>query len=233
MELKELHPWNVTPQEARGIQQQLSQQVLRENQVPVGARLIAGVDISGVNRQGLATGAVVVLDVPTFTIREIRTVQAVPPMKYVPGLLSFREVPVLVKALETLDTIPDLIMVDGQGIAHPRRFGIASHLGLLMDLPSIGCGKSILTGKHETLDEHRGAQVPLMDRQDHLGTVLRTRTSVSPVYVSVGHKIDLDTAVKWVLSCCRDYRLPEPTRLAHQAAAGRLAPPSPNGESAG
>lgn len=233
MELKELHPWNVTPQEARGIQQQLSQQVLRENQVPVGARLIAGVDISGVNRQGLATGAVVVLDVPTFTIREVRTVQAVPPMKYVPGLLSFREVPVLVKALETLDTIPDLIMVDGQGIAHPRRFGIASHLGLLMDLPSIGCGKSILTGKHETLEEHRGAQVPLMDRQDHLGTALRTRTSVSPVYVSVGHKIDLDTAVRWVLSCCRGYRLPEPTRLAHQAAAGRLAPPSPNGASAG
>jgi deoxyribonuclease V len=232
MKLKELHPWNVPPQEARSIQTQLAQQVERENHVPVGARLIAGVDISGVNRQGLATGAVVVLDVPTFTIREVRTVEAVPPMKYVPGLLSFREVPVLVKALETLDTIPDLIMVDGQGVAHPRRFGIASHLGLIMDLPSIGCGKSILIGKHDALDEHRGAQVPLMDRQDHLGTVLRTRTNISPVYVSVGHKIDLDNAVRWVLSCCRGYRLPEPTRLAHQAAAGRLRFPSPNGTSA-
>lgn len=232
MKLKELHSWDIPPQEARSLQQQLSQKVVRENHVPVGARLIAGVDISGINRQGLATGAVVVLDVPTFTIKEVRTVQAVPPMKYQPGLLSFREVPVLVKALETLDTVPDLVMVDGQGVAHPRRFGIASHLGLLMDLPSIGCGKSILTGKHESLDEHRGAQVPLMDRQDHLGTVLRTRTDVAPVYVSVGHKIDLDTAVKWVLSCTRGYRLPEPTRLAHQAAAGRLPPPSPNGASA-
>lgn len=224
MKLKELHPWDVPPQEARSIQQQLAAEVSLENLVPLGARLVAGVDISGVNRQGLATGAVVVLDVPTFTVREIRTVQTEPSMPYIPGLLSFREVPVLVNALESLSLVPDIIMVDGQGMAHPRRFGIACHLGLLMDLPTIGCGKSILTGKHDPLDAERGSQVPLLDRGDHIGTVLRTRTDVAPIYVSVGHKVDLESAVRWVLSCCRSKRIPEPTRLAHQAAAGRLRP---------
>ena len=150
--------------------------------------------------------------------------QARPRLPYIPGLLSFRETPVLADALEALTTAPDIIMVDGQGYAHPRRFGIACHIGLLADTPTVGCAKSILRGRHATLGREEGAQAPLVDGGEVVGMALRTRADVPPVYVSVGHKVDLDSATCWVLACCRGRRLPEPTRLAHQAAAGQFTP---------
>ena len=143
-------------------------------------------------------------------------------MPYVPGLLSFRETPVLVKALERLRRTPDLIIVDGQGTAHPRSFGVACHVGLIADTPTIGCGKSRLTGKHGPLPSEAGSQADLVHKGRVVGRAVRTRTGVSPVFVSVGHKIDLESAVKWVLACCRGRKVPETTRLAHRAAAGLL-----------
>jgi deoxyribonuclease V len=135
--------------------------------------------------------------------------------------------PPLLAALEKLVLTPDLFLVDGQGVAHPRRFGIASHLGLLLDTPTIGCAKSILRGKHGPLPDPAGSWVPLLDGEEVVGAAVRTRQGVTPIYVSIGHKVDLPTAIAWATACCRGFRLPEPTRLAHQAAAGRLATKEP------
>lgn len=224
MRLKRLHPWQVTPEEAIAIQRRLASRVSFASRAPPEVRHVAGVDISPPNDQGAATGAVVVLQFPSLEVLEVSVSQAAPGMPYVPGLLSFREVPVLAGAFEALTLTPDVIMVDGQGIAHPRRFGIACHLGLLADVPTVGCAKSILRGKHGPLDPEQGSWVPLVDRGETVGVALRTRFAVSPIYVSVGHKADLELAVGWVLACCRGRRIPEPTRLAHEAAAGRLEP---------
>lgn len=135
-------------------------------------------------------------------------------MPYIPGLLSFREAPCVLGAFARLQQQPDLVMVDGQGIAHPRRLGIASHLGLWLELPTIGCGKSILTGHHRTLGEEAGSWVPLVDNDETIGAVVRTRTHVKPMIISLGHRISLETSLRYVLACCRGYRLPEPTRQA-------------------
>jgi deoxyribonuclease V len=141
---------------------------------------------------------------------------------YVPGLLSFREAPLVIAACEELEHDPDLIMVDGQGIAHPRRFGIASHLGLLWDKPTIGCAKSRLCGQHKSPTPEAGSYVELLDNGEVIGAVLRTKLGAQPLYISIGHKVDLKAAILWVLKCCRGQRLPEPTRLAHLAASDRL-----------
>jgi deoxyribonuclease V len=143
-----------------------------------------------------------------------------PGFPYVPGLLTFREAPLVLDAFDRIATTPDLILVDGQGIAHPRRFGIASHLGLLFDIPTIGCAKSRLCGEHEGPPLQAPASSPLTDEGELIGAVLRTKTGCKPLYISIGHRIDLPTAVERVLACCRGYRLPEPTRLAHLAAGG-------------
>jgi deoxyribonuclease V len=140
----------------------------------------------------------------------------------VPGLLTFREAPLILAAFEKLKVAPDLVIVDGQGIAHPRRIGLASHLGLCLGLPTIGCAKSRLCGEHEMPGFEAGSYAELRDNGEVIGVVLRTRAGVKPVYVSIGHLIDLPSAVRTVLDCCRGYRLPEPTRLAHQAAGGNL-----------
>ncbi len=187
-------------------------------------RYIAGVDIS-VNRfSKTGTGAVVVLTFPALRVAEIQVVTDRINFPYVPGLLSFREAPLLLAAFEKLKLKPDIVMVDGQGVAHPRRFGIASHLGLLLGIPTIGCAKSRLCGEHDTPDVKAGSFAELKDGGKVIGAVLRTRYNVKPLYVSIGHMIDLPDAVKWVMACCRGYRLPEPTRLAHQAAGGNLKP---------
>jgi deoxyribonuclease V len=141
---------------------------------------------------------------------------------YVPGLLSFREAPLILAALEKITAVPDLIMVDGQGIAHPRRMGLASHLGLFLGVPTIGCAKSRLCGECEEPGNEPGSYADLTDKGEVIGATLRTRAGVKPVYVSIGHMIDLPSAMHWVLACCRGYRLPEPTRLAHQAAGANL-----------
>jgi len=181
---------------------------------------IAGVDISVNKAQEMATGAVIILSYPELRLVEIKIVNGKPGFPYVPGLLSFRESPLILAACEKLTITPDLILVDGQGVAHPRRMGLASHLGLFLNTPTIGCAKSRLCGSHKEPDVEPGSYVELIDSGEIIGAALRTKLGVKPVYVSVGHKVDLQTAVHWVLECCRGYRLPEPTRLAHLAAAG-------------
>lgn len=220
MKVQQLHPWQVTPKQAEEIQLQLAAQVSAKNEVTL-PHLIAGVDISQPNSSGIATGAVVVLHYPELTLVETKVVKHKPNFPYIPGLLSFRESPLILAACQQLASSPDLVLVDGQGIAHPRRLGIASHLGLLLDTPTIGCAKSRLCGSHEAVNEEPGSLSLLRDRGDILGAVLRTRAHASPIYVSIGHKIDLDSAIYWVMQCCHGYRIPEPLRLAHLAAGGR------------
>lgn len=219
MKARQLHSWRMDPQQAREIQRRLAAQVIRTNELAAPG-LIAGVDISG-ERDGVAVAAVVVLSYPEMKLVEAQVAEGRPGFPYVPGLLSFRESPLIVAACEKLVCEPDLLLVDGQGIAHPRRLGIASHLGLLFDLPSVGCAKSILCGKHGPLDE--SGQAEIVDGDEVIGMAVRTKGGARPVYVSIGHKVDLAAAVQWVRECCRGFRLPEPTRLAHLAAGGKLA----------
>lgn len=220
MNILRLHDWHVTTSQAIQIQKELTGQVSRTGDV--NPRLIAGVDISVDRLSGTGTGAVVVLNYPGLEIVEVQVVTDRIEFPYVPGLLSFREAPLVLAACEKLAVNPDLFIVDGQGIAHPRRIGLASHLGLFWDTPTIGCAKSRLCGTHELPGDKAGSYAELIDKNDIIGAVLRTRTGVKPVYVSIGHKIGLPSAINWVLACCRSYRLPEPTRLAHQAAGGNL-----------
>lgn len=213
------HPWNVTTAEAREIQQQFRSRVVRRGR-PRNVRHVAGVDISV--RENRAIAAIVVLNFADLKVVEVATVEQKVPFPYVPGLLSFREIPSILAAAEKLTSRVDLLLLDGQGIAHPRRFGLASHLGVLLDKPTIGCAKTRFIGTHDEPAEEAGCYTDLWDGEELIGAVLRTRDNVKPMYISVGHKVDLPTALDLVLDCCAGYRLPEPTRLAHQAA-GRLA----------
>jgi len=223
MEVARLHSWKVSTARARDIQIELAGRVSRINEV-INPRLIAGADIS-VNRvAGVATGAVVVLNYPELELVESSVVKGELELPYIPGLLSFRESPLILAACEKLTLTPDLILADGQGIAHPRRLGLACHLGLFLNTPTIGCAKSRLCGCHEVPGSEPGNYTELMDGGEIIGAALRTRLGVKPVYVSIGYKIDLQAAVHWVLACCWGYRLPEPTRLAHLAAGGNLKP---------
>jgi deoxyribonuclease V len=218
-----VHPWNVSPAEAVEIQRQLRHRVLIE---PVNCRLetVAGVDVSV--KQGRARAAVVLHSYPALV--PLGATQADMPVSfpYVPGLLAFREGPVVLAALEQLEVQPDVLMFDAQGFAHPRRMGLATHLGVLLDMPAVGCAKSRLCGAHGLLGEQKGSWTPLVDEGEVIGAVVRTRTGVSPVFVSVGHRMDLETAVSLVLGCATRYRLPEPTRWAHRVAGGGSLPPT-------
>lgn len=221
MKVTELHDWQMSTAQAREIQQRLAGQVCTRDELgPV--RLIAGVDISAAGPSGIARGAVVVLSYPQLELVETRISEGKPGFPYVPGLLSFRECPLILQACRKLVLTPDLVLVDGQGMAHPRRMGIACHLGLFLDTPTIGCAKSILCGQHRTLPPQAGSCVEMADKGEVVGAALRTKDGVAPVYVSVGHKVDLKAATYWVKQCCRGYRLPEPARLAHLAAGGHL-----------
>jgi deoxyribonuclease V len=223
MRVQALNEWDVSVARAREIQLSLAEKVTTENRV-ANARLIAGIDISAPDDQGVARGAVVVLRYPELDIVEVKEARSRIGFPYVPGLLSFRECPLILAACERLRNVPDLVLVDGQGIAHPRRFGLAAHVGFLLDLPTIGCAKSILCGQHQPLGEDAGSQAELLDKGELIGAALRTKSRVKPIYVSVGHNINLVSALEWVMKCCRGYRLPEPTRLAHLAAGGMLTP---------
>lgn len=214
--------WPATTPEARELQLLLAVRISRLNSID-NPRLVAGADLSPPDESGVARGAVVVLRLPELALAEVKVATGKPSFPYVPGLLSFRESPLVLAAWRKLELSPDFLLVDGQGIAHPRRFGIASHLGLLLDIPTIGCAKSILVGKSREIGSRVGNWAPLMDGEEVVGAALRTRSGAKPIYVSIGHRVDLDSAIRWVLACCRGYRLPEPTRLAHLAAAGRLA----------
>ena len=221
MKVKNLHGWQLSTSQAMEMQRRLATEVSRKNKVIV-PHFIAGADISAGRAQEMATGSVVVLSYPEFKVVEIQSVKGSLDFPYIPGLLSFRELPLTLAACERLSITPDLILVDGQGIAHPRRLGLASHLGLCLDTPTIGCAKSRLCGSHEEPPAEPGSYAEVIDRDETVGAALRTKPGVKPVYVSIGHMIDLETAVDWVIKCCRGYRLPEPTRLAHLAAGGSL-----------
>lgn len=220
-----LHPWDVTPAEARAIQERLRGKIRAKNAGSLRrVKHVAGIDISIRNDRAIA--AIVVLDFATLRIVDYATHEAAVPFPYVPGLLSFRECPTIIAAAKKLRIEPGLLMVDGQGISHPRRMGIASHIGLLFDRPTIGCAKSRLIGTHDEPDLNAGYYTDLCDKGEIVGAVLRTKSKCRPLYISIGHKIDLPTAMNMVLACCRGYRLPEPTRFAHHVAGGNV-PPAP------
>ncbi len=221
VKLEKLHDWPHSPAQAIAIQRRLSPRVLRSGKV-ISPRFIAGVDIAAGRPGDMAQAAVVVLSYPELAVVATEIAQGEFNFPYIPGLLSFRESPLVVAALEKLTITPDLILVDGQGIAHPRRMGLACHLGLLLAWPTIGCAKSRLCGHHQPPGETPGSFAQLVDGDETIGAALRTRAGVRPVYVSIGHRIDLENAIYWVLELCRGYRLPEPLRLAHLAAGGSL-----------
>lgn len=213
------HPWDVSVSEAVAIQKRLAPLVERQNRFdPEDITLIAGVD-AGFPKE-TARAAIAVLTYPGFEVVETAVAEIPVAFPYVPGLLSFREAPAVLAAFERLETTPHLVIVDGQGLAHRRRFGIACHLGVLLDIPTIGSAKSLLVGRHAPVPEEAGATVDLIDKGEVIGAVVRTRARVKPLYVSIGHRIDLPTAVRFILATCRRYRLPEPQRAAHNAASG-------------
>ncbi len=212
------HRWSVTPREAIAIQQRLASAV-RQTRPRRRIRYVAGVD-AAFSRDGTQCLAAVVLwDAHDRAVLEEHVAARPLTFPYVPGLLSFREAPAVIAALRKLRRDPDAIMCDAQGYAHPRRFGLACHVGVTCDRPTIGCAKSLLTGEYREPAKWRGSRAALRDRGERIGTVLRTRTGVKPVFVSVGHLIDLATAERLVLECAVQYRLPEPTRLADRVVA--------------
>ena len=222
MHVRELHSWTISPSDAVALQRELAGQLRLDRTLPENSvRTIAGVDLSPPDAEsGRVRGAVVVAAWPSLEVVEVSTAEGIADFPYVPGLLSFREAPILLEALTGLRSTPDVILVDGQGTAHPRRFGIACHLGLAIDVPTIGCAKSRLVGTHQQPQEAKGAWTPLEHGGDIIGAVVRTRTGVRPIYVSPGNNIDLESSVRWALACSPRYRVPVPTRLAHRAAAG-------------
>ena len=182
-------------------------------------RTVAGADVAFSGNGRLALGGVLVFSWPELEVLDVSLVAEDVPFPYIPGLLSFREVPVLLTAFEGLDVRPDVVFCDGQGRAHPRRFGFACHLGVVLGLPTIGCAKSVLVGEFSGLAPRLGATAPLVDKGEEVGRAVRTRARVEPMYISAGHMMDLDTAVKMVLAAGRGFRVPEPTRLAHTLLA--------------
>ena len=217
-----MHDWPTTLEEAQAIQQRLRAQVITHDDFDE-VRTIAGVDAGYEGDpqagQAVARAAVVVLAYPSLEPLDFAVARRPAPIPYIPGFLSFREAPAVLAALDELHVRPDLLICDGQGIAHPRRMGIATHVGLLAGIPSIGCAKSLLVGRHDPVPDERGAYVPLTHRGEQIGVVLRTRVGVKPLYVSVGHRISLPSAIAFVMSCVTKYRLPETTRAADGLAS--------------
>lgn len=217
MQLHTRHQWDVTPKEAIDIQKQLADQIqLQPLTQPIGS--VAGADVSFNKNSELVFAAVVLLSFPQLTLIEQVSATGITHFPYIPGLLSFREAPILLAAFEKLSIVPDVVICDGHGIAHPRRLGIAAHLGLCLERPTLGCAKKKLTGLYEAhqLAPTAGATIALKDKENQIiGSVVRTKMGIKPVFVSPGHQMDITTAVDVVLNCCRGYKLPEPTRQAH------------------
>jgi deoxyribonuclease V len=218
--------WPKNAKEAVAIQNSLRSKVKTTNDLGK-IKIIAGIDCSYDIKNNLSKAVIVVMDIDTLKPIETVVAEMETDFPYIPGLLSFREIPVILRAFEKLKTTPDLLMVDGQGIAHPRRLGIAAHLGVLTDLPSIGVAKSRLIGHYQEPNLNKGDMSALIDKEEMIGTVLRSKDKVKPLFISAGHKIDNDTSVKLVQRCLTKYRLPEPTRIAdkiskqiHKAHAG-------------
>lgn len=217
MQLHPRHSWNLTPAEAIALQRELRDEVVSDRPIDLSkVELVAGVDVSV--KDGQSQAAIVVVTYPGFLPVETVLARHPTPFPYVPGLLSFREGPVLEEAFGRLEAEPDVFLFDGMGIAHPRRIGIASHMGLWLERPTIGCGKTLLCGRYRDLPEEKGGMAPLIDKGETIGVALRTRTGTNPLFISPGHLTDIPTAAELVLRCALKYRLPEPIRLAHNAA---------------
>ena len=219
MRIKQLHAWQVPPGEAIRIQEQIRGRVTCRGALQ-GIRTVAGADVSVSRKSRDVWAGVVVLRLPGLVKVEERWAGGETSFPYIPGLLSFREIPILLEALQKITTIPDVLLCDGQGRAHPKGLGLAAHLGLLIDVPTIGCAKSRLVGTFSQLGENRGDSTPLLYQGKIVGRVLRTRTGVRPLFVSPGNGIDLKTSVRIVLRCCPKYRIPEPIRQAHLLVNG-------------
>jgi len=219
VQFRQLHDWEVNPQQAIAIQELLRSQVIRQDKF-AAVHTVAGVDVGFKFGNQVARAAVAVLAFPGLDLLEVSQAERTVGFPYVPGLLSFREIPVVLDALSQLKTLPDLLVCDGHGLAHPRRIGLASHLGLLCDLPSIGAAKSLLVGEHAAVGPQRGDWQPLIDHGEVVGAALRTRLGASPVFVSIGHRLSLESAIDFILRCTKDFRLPETTRHAHRLASG-------------
>jgi len=213
-EAEQLHSWNVTPTEAVALQRQLRERI-RVEPLRRPIRTIAGCDISFNKFEETVYAGIVVLRIDTLEIVDQAGIVSTATFPYVPGLLTFREGPSLLQAWNDLHTLPDVVMFDGHGMAHPRRMGIAAHMGLWLDRPTFGCGKSILVGAFDALPPERGSRSPLVHKDEEIGIALRTKNKVNPVFISTGHLIDLESAIDLTLRCHTGYRIPEPTRRAH------------------
>ncbi len=210
--------WPTTPADAIALQEQLRHQVITTDDLGA-VSLMAGVDVGFEDDGAVTRAAVVVLDAATLAVVASAVAHEPTRFPYVPGLLAFREVPAIMAALAQLVTPPDLVLCDGQGLIHPRRFGLACHLGVLTGLATIGVGKTPFIGQHAAVADERGAWAPIIHHGETIGAALRTRAGTQPIYVSVGHRVSLDTAISWVLRCAPRFRLPETTRQAHHLAS--------------
>ncbi|MGG6263766.1 deoxyribonuclease V [Leptolyngbya sp. AN03gr2] len=219
MKIEPRHEWALTAEAAIVIQQDLRQEVITQDQFGA-VNYVAGVDVGFEEDGAITRAAIAVLSYPELQLCESAIARRPTTFPYIPGFLSFREVPAVLDALEQLKIIPDLLLCDGQGLAHPRRFGIACHLGILTNLPAIGVAKSRLIGTYSEVPDERGAWVPLLHKEDTIGAVLRTRIKTNPLYISSGHRISLKSAIAYVMGCTTKYRLPETTRHAHKLASG-------------
>jgi deoxyribonuclease V len=214
MKVKKIHSWELSYSEAVQVQKELIKK-LAFHPIKQTVKYVAGADISYSKNDPRIFGAVVVIELPEMKVIEVQTADDIATFPYIPGLLAFRELPVLCKIFSKIKQIPDVVICDGQGIAHPREMGIASHLGLLLDIPTVGCAKTRLVGEYGNVGLEKGSHTPLIFKGKVVGCVMRTRDSVKPVFVSPGHQIDLETAMTAINLCTTKYRLPEPTRLAH------------------
>ncbi len=219
MEITAPHAWPDNREDAIAIQESLRSRVIAEDRLGE-VRYVAGVDVGYETATGMARAAVAVLSFPDLQVVETAIARRPETFPYIPGFLSFREVPAVLDVLGQLKQVPDLLLCDGQGIAHPRAFGLACHIGVLTDLPAIGVAKSRLVGKHEEVGSDRGSQVPLIYKGETVGVVLRSRTNVRPLYISIGHRISLPTAIDYTMRCLTKYRLPETTRRADRLSKG-------------
>jgi len=219
-----LHGWSLSVREGVGLPSRIAGGVVREDRLGE-VRLVAGVDVAydRRGRSGIARAAVVVLSFPDLSVVEQAAVEVAVEFPYVPGLLTFREAPAAIAALERLSARPDVLLCDGQGLAHPRRRAAAAHLGLFLDAPSVGVAKSVLIGTYEEPGPAKGDWSPLMDKGEVIGAALRTRAGVRPIYVSIGHRVSLPTAISLVLACTTSFRLPQTTRAADRLSKTRLA----------
>lgn len=218
MKLAVSHDWQVSPAQAADIQRELSRKVICKDRL-TAVSLVAGVDVGFEDKGNITRAAIAVLSFPELKLVETSIARRATSFPYIPGFLSFRELPAVLSALENLEHEPDIFLCDGQGYAHPRRFGIACHLGVLINKPAVGVGKTRLIGKFQPVDNSRGAWQPLIDKGETVGAVLRTREGVKPIYVSSGHYISLASAIEYVMACTTKYKLPQTTRMAHRLAS--------------